>query len=156
MHGLCGSRGRVEEEEAACMSFLLAPVDCKSGIIRALWILGEGESWCRLSCTPGEMGELKAGIETPFCTTVFGLSFFFFHLYLYFPLLLRVSGLERKQRWVSTCNLAKLHWSFISKCCIIQRHCDYCCERFQPLPISSKVYSTSILLLCTHLFLMLL
>lgn len=42
-----------------------------------------------------------------------------------FPLLLRVSGLERKQRWVPICNLPKLHWSFILKCCTVQRHCNY-------------------------------
>lgn len=85
VHDLCVSSGRAEEEEAVCVSFLFAPAGCNRTIIRALWILGEEESWCSLSCIPGEMRDLKIRIAL-FCTAVFGwLPFFLSLLCLYSP-----------------------------------------------------------------------
>lgn len=78
------SCGRAEEEEAQCMSFLLAPASYNSRITRALWTLGERESWCRLSCIH-HCNTSCIGIEAPFCTRVFRwLPFFLFLLHLSF------------------------------------------------------------------------
>ena len=57
VHDLCASSGRAEEEEAVCVSFLFAPAGCNSNIIRALWILGEGEELVQSVLYPrGDVG----------------------------------------------------------------------------------------------------
>ncbi|NWR69942.1 ZN839 protein, partial [Centropus unirufus] len=62
VHDLCVSRGRGSRVRV----LPLCPQQAATAEPAELcWIWGEGESWHRLACTPGEMQELKIGIEGP-------------------------------------------------------------------------------------------
>lgn len=51
-----GARPLCQQQESSGRGSSVPDVPfCPRRIIRALWIVGEGERWCRLSCIPEEM-----------------------------------------------------------------------------------------------------